>query len=320
MSPFYVQDIVHIATKLRNWLLRTIFNSKRFPFGPKHYIQIDHLKYLVENIPKDQHELTATILNPIDKQNFTSVKRICDQRVVKLLENHVEGSKATAQFLKIVSDIIESYTNPKLKPIERIQRIWRSVFLIRIWRQFVESKKGLTLKNNFLTQNCYACIEIIAHNILLIMLYLKNNNEPEFFLPHLLSSQPCEAFFRQIRSFTSTYSTVANCTVKEIMGRIFKIQLQNDIGMNTNFIFPGVKNEKQFFNIHSSHELPPMHQIFEIIQQCHDEALNIAEDFGIFIHHDKEYHLFDCSLPSLKIKASKKNKLKIIKITNPSHW
>lgn len=52
---------------------------------------------------------------------------------------------------------------------------------------------------------------------------------PHLFAPQYFDSQPCEGFYRMIRSFTSTYSTVANCTVKQILGRIHKIQLQGDI-------------------------------------------------------------------------------------------
>lgn len=302
--PFFTQDTIHIATKLRNWLLRTINNPKKFPFGSKYYMDANHLKYLLRNISKDQHELCATTLNPIDKQNYASVERICDDRVINLLGTHVKGSSATIQFLKILRAVIETYTSSDISPTERIKKIWTSVFLIRIWRNYVESRKVLTLKKNFLTQNCYACIEINAHSLLLLVLYLREN-ESELFLPHLFSSQPCEAFFRQIRSFSSTYSTVANCSVKEILGRIYKIHLQNDIALSTEFVFPRVKSKNQFFNNRNRFELPPKHEIFKILEECRDEAINIADCFGMYVDLEDVYFLYECAIPPLKMKPPK---------------
>lgn len=167
--PLYVQDTVHIATKLRNWFLKTLINPRKYRVG-KFYIQVDHLKHLVKNIPKDQHQLFATMLNPKDKQNFGSVQKICDKRVTALLQTQVNGSEATVQFLNIVRDIIDSYINRDLTPAERIRKIWTAVFFIRIWRKCITSTRGLTLEKKFLTQNCYACIEINAHSLILLMI------------------------------------------------------------------------------------------------------------------------------------------------------
>lgn len=76
--PFYIQDTTHIATKLRNRFLKTIKSPSLFPFGKKIIIQQSHLQ--VDNFSKDKHNLTATILNPIDKQNFDSALGMCDSK------------------------------------------------------------------------------------------------------------------------------------------------------------------------------------------------------------------------------------------------
>lgn len=238
--PFYVQDEVHIGTKLRNFLLKTLKNPMMLPFGNKYYIQLEHLSYLVENYPKDKHRLTNSVLNPIDRQNFQSVQRICDPELILLLKQHVHGSEATVKFLELIKNFIDSFMDMTLTPTERIDKMWYSIFMVRIWRKFIHSNKMLTLKKNFLSSYCYICLEQNAHSLILLILYLKSINKPHLFVPIFFSSQPCESFFRQIRSFTSTYSTVTNCTVKEIIERINKIQLQSDISNDetTNFIYP----------------------------------------------------------------------------------
>lgn len=68
-GPFYIQDVTHIATKLRNFLLRTRFDKKSLPFG-KGFITIEHLYELLNMFSKDKHQLTASTLNPIDRQIF----------------------------------------------------------------------------------------------------------------------------------------------------------------------------------------------------------------------------------------------------------
>lgn len=127
-----------------------------------------------------------------------------------------------------------------LTPLQRIRKCWYSLFLIRIWRQFILASDRYTLKDNFLTTNCYSCIELKAHNLVQCMLYLRKINKPELFKPFLYESQPCESLFRQLRSLSTVYSTVTNCTVKEATSRISNIQLQNHIMHLTsqNFEYP----------------------------------------------------------------------------------
>lgn len=278
--PFFVQDTVHIATKLRNFLLRTVLNRKIIPFGNR-FIKMQHLVYLLTNFPKDQHELTATILNPVDRQNFASVRRMCDEKVINLLRNEVIGSEGTALFLEMVQNIIDSFIDTKLDPLERIRKIWYPLFIIRIWKEYVLKNKKYKLKDNFLTMNCYACIELNAHSLIQIMCYLKEADTESLFLPHLISSQQCESTFRLLRSLTSTYSTVTNFTTKEAINRIDKIELQNQI-IHTmpQFTYPRLgKNNSQ--NNQQHYKLPTKAEICEVILQCKRDAIDTAVEFNL---------------------------------------
>lgn len=108
---------------------------------------------------------------------------------------------------------------------------------------------------------------------MLCLLYLKENNLPSLFQPIHYSSQPCESTFRQLRSFASTFSTVANCSVKETVSRVGKIQLQSDIVQNhaAHFYFPQSKNhndDKLLF-----HELPTKNEIISVIVKSKKDAI-----------------------------------------------
>lgn len=265
-GEFDIQDKEHVSTKMRNIFNKTKKNPYLLPFG-KFHIQWGHLMFLLKTHRKDQHNLTKSVLNPTDRQNYKSVLRICDERVTSILQNKVPASKGTIMFLTIIRNMIDAFSMNTLSPLERVEKMWYSLFMLRLWRRFIQSKKGLTLKNNFLIQNCYSCVEINAHNLVRVILHLKENDMPEMFLPFLYSSQPCEAFFRQIRSFTSTFSTKANCSMKEICGRIDKIHLLNDITENTNFIYPRACY-KHKFPAQNAYELPTKAAIFEKIDLC----------------------------------------------------
>lgn len=306
MGQFDIQDKEHVGTKMRNIFNRTKRNPYKLPIG-KFYIQWAHLMFLLKNYPKDEHNLSKSVLNSNDRQNYDSVLRITDMRVIELLENKVPGSNGTVMILKLMRNMIEAFSMNNLSPLERISKMWYTVFMVRLWRGFIKSKKELKLKNNFLTQNCYTCIEINGHNLVRVIMYLKENNMPQLFLPFLYSSQPCESFFRLIRSFTTTYSTKANCSMKEICGRIDKIHLINDITENTNFIYPRACY-KHVFPDQIEYKLPTKGEIFVQIEQCRKQAASDAIEMGLL---NKTYSndSFSCQLMPIEMKPKSDRKL-----------
>lgn len=56
------------------------------------------------------------------------------------------------------------------------------------------------------------------------------------------------------------------------------------------------------------YELPSKHEIFGILEECRDEAINIADSFGMYVDHDDAYFLYECGIPPLKMKPPKKCK------------
>lgn len=219
--PF--QDTVHIGTKLRNRLL-----NQDLRFG-KNIVSFKHLLALVKKFPKTDHKLTETSIYVKDRMNFDTVLKICDSNVISMLDSSVADSHGTVLFLRMVSNILRSYLDLSLTPLERVRAIWVSIFLLRIWRLFILENKQYQLKNHFITSYAYICVEINAHSLIFMILKLKEGGQDEFFHTELYGSQQCEATFRQIRSLSSTYSTVTDCSLVQIMSRVSKIQLQNEI-------------------------------------------------------------------------------------------
>lgn len=198
-----------------------------------------------------------------------------------------------------------------LTPLQRIRKIWYSLFLIRIWREFIYSRKNATLKDNFLSINCYVCVEINAHSLVKCIHYLKKMGKPELFLPYLFDSQPCEAIFRQFRSMSTTNSTVINCTVKEASSRISKIQLQNEIMHTTSSDFMYPRLNKKCVETNAVHSLPSAEQIYNEIVFCEKSAFATAVKMGLMKKGTATRDKFVCKInahttPAHKIVKHKK--------------
>lgn len=259
----FVQDTVHILTKLRNRLLTC---SRIFPIG-FWIVSMSHVKYLIENVSKDKHLLTIHDIEPKDRQNYLSAEKISSEKSIQCLIDYVPGSDATVLYLKAMQCIRLAFLDEDLQSKDRIYNIWRAVFIFRAWRSWIvnsektndpinnKSKRVYTLKDNFISTNCYTCIEINAHTIvkkLLIDARIGDSSarkdcseKGEHFFSNLYGSQPCESMFRQIRSFTSTFSTVVNFNMFDILHRINKLQLQSDIINHSNGVIKFPRFEKK---------------------------------------------------------------------------
>lgn len=302
-SPHYIQDIVHIATKLRNFLLSFQWKSNLLPFG-SHFIRLRHLYDLIETCSKDRHLLTVSTLCPTDRQNFESVRRMCSVQVLRALRENIKDSEGTVQYLQIIRDNIDAFFDNELTPLQRVRKLWYSLFLVRMWRDFISSNKHYKLKDNFLTMNCYSCLELNAHSLVLILIRLKNMNRPDLFLPHLYDSQTCESTFRQYRSMVTAYSVITNCTVKESLSRTSKIQLQNDIIHNTtNFIYPRIKKKSQS---NQTHQLPTPDEICNEILFCKRTAIATARRLGLVTQPELKSECIQCKVQPLSSTSNKR--------------
>lgn len=312
--PICVQDMLHLFTKLRNLILRTKWLEKKLPFE-NCSIDMMHLYVLLYSFSKDQHQLTESVLNPADRQNIASAERMCDTKVTELLDRSVERSAGTSLYLKMMRSIMSSYMDPNMTPLQRIRSIWFPVFMFRIWRRYIENNKKYTLKDNFLSMNCYVCIELNAHSMIQLMVHLKSINKPELFLPELYGSQQCESIFRQFRSLSSTYSTVINCTLKEAASRLSKIELQNEIMATTskNYVYPRLKTQPEELQ-YDQIDLPSKEEIYAEIESCQKDAIATARKFNLTDNRCAK--IIECRINSHTAALSKQKKPQVVLTPN----
>lgn len=275
----FVQDSVHIGTKLRNRLLKP---GLELQMGTEK-VSVQHLKSLIIRCSKEIHGLSLTDVSPEDRQNFSSLQKTTLPRVLNALEQFVPASRGTIKYLQLCRDVTSSYMDFELTPTERIVRIWRATYFFRIWREFLKSSKH-RLDEKFITPNAFKCIEINARNLLILIRKFRDEKTSHLFIPTLFQSQTCEKTFRQFRSMGTVNFTKINFSVLELLYMIRRIETQNEILhiklLNKGIIFPkfqiGTHKTKIF-------RLPLEEEIIDAMRQAKLFAIEDAKQFGMNI-------------------------------------
>ena len=96
-SIAYVQDIVHIAVKLKSRLIKP---SIILPLG-KYLAGVHHLRIVQSTFGKDQHGLMERDINHKDKQNYNAVVHITSYSIVTLV-SRIPDANDTIAYLKVI--------------------------------------------------------------------------------------------------------------------------------------------------------------------------------------------------------------------------
>jgi hypothetical protein len=235
----------------------------------------NHLKLLVQKYSKNQHLLTETDVNGEDGMNYTAVEKFVDERVTNLLSNEGEDRRGTIIYLKMMKCAVSAFADVNLTLKERVFNIWYAVFLLRGWKEWLLNQPGYTMEN-FITANAYTCIEINAHAILQLINYSKN--APELCLPYLANSQHCENFFRYLRSMTSTMCTVVNFSLLDLMNRIRRIDLEQELSseLRDTFAMPEKEHDAKPVSV-----VPSEEEMAIFVEKARSEAIDDLKKVGI---------------------------------------
>lgn len=276
-KPYSVQDTIHIGTKLRNRILNS---SIVLHIGTK-IVSTVHIKILLKMVSKEVHGLVPSDIIPEDKQNYNSLEKIMDDRVLNAMKAHVSDSEGTIMYLKLCKLITSSFTATNLKPIERIYNIWFSVYFLRCWRKWIKSNNDYSLGENFISDNAYTCIEINAHSLIKIMVKLRSNGEENLFLPQLFASQPCEHIFRMMRSMGTINFTKINFSLGELLHLIARVEILHKTNCTCKEIeFPRIPKEAPSDIMQ---KLPSDHEMQQAMESAQRTALEKAARFGIIL-------------------------------------
>ena len=92
------------------------------------------------------------------------------------------------------------------------------------------------------------CIELNAHALITYALSIRDHCQGDLsnFMPWLLGSQTCEKTFRNVRSMSSTFSTVLNFSILGMLRRLHRLNIQLQLQSNSQDLikFPSVERHR----------------------------------------------------------------------------
>lgn len=266
---FNMQDGEHICVKLIRRLFKTLVIGSKTA-------SINFFLLILKQFPKSRHMLTKSDFMSEDKMAFGTVEKLCKLEVLNCLKE-VPDSQGIVLYLKLIQSVRKSFVEPETSPEQRIKDAWYSIFFLRFWRQFIHEESQLiggqhvSEAKHFITSNTYNGIELNGHSLLLILTFCRENNCPDLFIPSMMNSQPCEKFFRRTRSMTSTFSTIINYTLFDLLHKAKRSlaisTIMNDIESYAKF---PRKEIKKVHNIPT--KLPDDTEVLKIINEALDEA------------------------------------------------
>lgn len=118
--------------------------------------------------------------------------------MLNALNKHVADSAATIMYLKHSRDLIRAFTDVGLTPLDRVLMAWRTLYFFRAWHKWIQGHENqYNINDNFISQNCFTCMEINAYGLLHLIKKFGDNNQSNLFLIGLFNSRTCEETFRQ---------------------------------------------------------------------------------------------------------------------------
>ncbi|KAF5281748.1 hypothetical protein FQR65_LT14543 [Abscondita terminalis] len=161
---------------------------------------------------------------------------------------------------------------------------------------------------NFLSANCYQSIEINAHSLINLIRALRELKLDEsYFIPWQFGSQACEQLFRSVRSMTSTFSTIVNFSMLEIIQRTEKIQIiQNinaDLRQTANEIFLPRENRRESKSVATNFPLILSdREIEQVVKMSYNEATADLKKLGVVVQSE---WLVSCTIPKVTIENTR---------------
>lgn len=313
-DSIHINDQTHLAVKLYRRLMNQAMHIGD-GIGSQGCL-ID----LIETLGKNETLLCPSQLtSKSDAMNFDIADKVASERIVNLLTEPEQS--ATKFYLQLILYVKHAYIDTTQEVLQRLYYSWYVVFATRIWRSHIVSqttkkkskteRSAITLQEDFITRNAYVCIEINGHSLLLFVCQSREMGKPELFLPYQTSSQDCENFFRSLRSMASTFFTVINLKVHEVLHKIRRLMKLEEIknSMDPDLFQFHKKNTKSLY-IPSS--LPSDEEINEKIQLAYHDGKLACENIGIKceqppeiilnIHFDEKQEEKNCEMePELKI-------------------
>ena len=256
------QDWIHNGKK---YICHLDHVSRSLRLGDGKLVLMNHVELLVE-VSVFKHRLTKEhVRRGRDRQNLEIAQQLafkCAQESFNdLISGNIENCPldstlcGTKIYLNVIWHYIEIFASPVMPLKGRISYAGLVVKFLAVWRNFVVWEEDLTLKNNFISNQCYLDIISSCHCAVLMICYCRDAYSSQAFPIHRMGSDCCEDFFSKNTQYIGNHpvypfgNMLRNVTC---MNRLMEIEVSGDCPL---FSRSHSKQETRWIKQYSGEEL-----------------------------------------------------------------
>ena len=245
------QDWIHNAKK---FICHLDHISRCLQLGDGKFVLMNHVELLVEKMSVFKHGLTREhVRRERDRQNFKIAQQLAFKCVQESFDDLITGKVdgcppdstllGTKVYLNVIHHYIEIFASPVLPLKSRISYAGLVVKFLSVWRNYIFWEEGLTLKNNFISNQCYLDIISSCHCAVIMICYFRDAYPNQPFPIIRMGSDCCEDFFSKNTQYIGNHPVYP-----------FGTMLRNVKYMNRLMEIEAGSNGPQFSRSHSKQE------------------------------------------------------------------
>ena len=194
-----VQDSKHALKTGRNQLLS---GAHLGVLGnhPLFYTQVRHLA------ASKTGPLYNRDVEKLDRQDDNAATRLFCAETLRWLTEHHDDQRGLIAYLFVVGEAVDAYQNRHISHAERIKMLFRSMFFMEGWEEFI-SKAGYRTTTNFISREYREILKILVNGFIqLVIIHRDPLDDVYAFLPWLHSTEVCEHLFGIMRSILMDFT------------------------------------------------------------------------------------------------------------------
>ncbi|GBC00434.1 hypothetical protein RclHR1_38560001 [Rhizophagus clarus] len=173
-----------------------------------------HAKKTARNAIISGARLLTFGTSSLDKQDDAAAYRtFCSANFKQCLTHEFkvkEEMKGFAIYIFIMGELIDSYLNRNISPVERIRMALTSYFSLHLWHFHIKTLHRkypdfVSIRHNFLSDQSFAILTSLCESMVLLIKAYRDYYPQIPFLPWLHGSESCEHFFGVARQINSDF-------------------------------------------------------------------------------------------------------------------
>ncbi|KAF9646256.1 hypothetical protein BDM02DRAFT_3147722 [Thelephora ganbajun] len=194
-----VQDSKHALKTGRNQLLSSAHLGILGNY-PLFYTQVRHLA------TSKTGPLYNRDVEKLDRQDDNAATRLFCAETLRWLTEHHNDQRGLIAYLFVIGEAVDAYQNRHISHGERIKMLFRSMFFMEGWEEFISKAKYRTSKN-FISREYRDILKILVSGFIqLIVIHRDFLDDVYAFLPWLHSTEVCEHLFGIMRSILMDFT------------------------------------------------------------------------------------------------------------------